>query len=117
LDARDSEFNCRGPFLKPEAPSEACLEIPFIETEATEAVGGFKTPTLRNLKDTAPYGHDGRFPTLTGILLHYNHLNVPPAVGHTEESLVPLELSEVELKAMEAFLLSLQSPVSYFKGK
>lgn len=32
----------------------------------------FKTPSLRNLKYTAPYMHDGRFLTLDGVLEHYN---------------------------------------------
>lgn len=31
----------------------------------------FKTPTLRNLKYTAPYMHDGRFSSLTSVLSHY----------------------------------------------
>ncbi|WP_367117455.1 cytochrome-c peroxidase [uncultured Pedobacter sp.] len=32
----------------------------------------FKVPSLRNLKYTAPYMHDGRFLTLDGVLEHYN---------------------------------------------
>lgn len=32
----------------------------------------FKVPSLRNLKYTAPYMHDGRFLTLNGALEHYN---------------------------------------------
>jgi cytochrome c peroxidase len=116
LDARDNQFNCKGPYLKQESPKESCLELDFLETESAEAVGAFKTPTLRNLKDTAPYGHDGRFPSLSSILLHYNHLAVPPAVGHIEESLAPLGFNESELKDLEAFLLSLSSQVGYFRG-
>jgi cytochrome c peroxidase len=115
LDARDSQFNCRGPYLKQDELSESCRELDYIETESAEAVGGFKTPTLRNLKDTAPYGHDGRFPSLDSILQHYNHLAVPPAVGRIEESLVPLKFSAGELKDLEAFMLSLNSPVSFFR--
>lgn len=34
-------------------------------------VGKYKTPTLRNIALTAPYMHDGRFPTLESVLLHY----------------------------------------------
>jgi cytochrome c peroxidase len=34
-------------------------------------VGKYKTPTLRNIAVTAPYMHDGRFPTLESVLLHY----------------------------------------------
>ncbi len=34
--------------------------------------GKFRTPTLRNIALTAPYMHDGRFPTLEAVLEHYN---------------------------------------------
>ncbi|MCB0736636.1 MAG: cytochrome-c peroxidase [Bacteroidetes bacterium] len=34
-------------------------------------IGAFKTPTLRNLKFTAPYMHDGRFKNLDQVLNHY----------------------------------------------
>jgi cytochrome c peroxidase len=32
----------------------------------------FKVPSLRNLFLTFPYGHDGRFTTITDVLKHYN---------------------------------------------
>lgn len=116
LVAKASEFNCLGSYLKPDSPSEACRELEFLETESAEAVGSYKTPTLRNLKDTGPYGHDGRFPNLNSILQHYNHLGVPTSVGHTEESLQPLGFSADELKDLEAFLMSLGSSVNYYRG-
>ena len=34
--------------------------------------GKFRTPTLRNIALTAPYMHDGRFPTLEAVLKHYD---------------------------------------------
>lgn len=116
LVAEASEFNCRGNYLKQTFPSQGCQELQYLETESADAVGAFKTPTLRNLRDTSPYGHDGRFPELNSILQHYNHLGVPTSVGHIEESLKPLGLSADELKDLEAFLMSLSSSVSYFKG-
>jgi cytochrome c peroxidase len=33
----------------------------------------FKTPSLRELGHTAPYMHDGRYPTLDAVLDHYEH--------------------------------------------
>jgi cytochrome c peroxidase len=33
----------------------------------------FRTPSLRNVAMTAPYGHNGAYPTLEGIVRH--HLN------------------------------------------
>ena len=35
--------------------------------------GRFKVPSLRNVARTAPYMHDGRFPTLARVLAHYDH--------------------------------------------
>lgn len=40
-------------------------------TRDPEDLGKYKTPTLRNIALTAPYMHDGRFPTLESVLLHY----------------------------------------------
>jgi cytochrome c peroxidase len=119
LMARHDPFNCQGSYLNhpKAAPREACLELVHLESESVNAVGAFKTPTLRNLKFTAPYGHDGRFPRLRDILQHYNHLGVPPAVGHSEETLVPLNFSDEELQDMEAFLMSLNSQVHFYRGE
>jgi cytochrome c peroxidase len=35
-------------------------------------IGRFKSPTLRNVEVTAPYMHDGRFPTLDAVIDHYS---------------------------------------------
>ncbi|MBD1207468.1 MAG: c-type cytochrome [Ignavibacteria bacterium] len=34
--------------------------------------GKFKVPTLRNVERTAPYFHNGAFPTLESVVAHYN---------------------------------------------
>ena len=78
-----------------------------------DAVGAFKTPTLRQLRHSAPYGHDGRFLTLAEVLQHYNELQQPAAVGRTEATLRPLGLTSAELKDLEAFLLSLHGNVTH----
>lgn len=36
-----------------------------------DAVGDFKTPSLRNVEKTAPYMHDGRLRTLEDVIDHY----------------------------------------------
>ncbi len=33
----------------------------------------FKTPSLRNIRESAPYMHDGRFNTLDEVMQHYNN--------------------------------------------
>ncbi len=40
-------------------------------THASQDIGKYKTPTLRNITLTAPYMHDGRFNTLQEVLAHY----------------------------------------------
>ena len=39
----------------------------------SDDLGKFKTPTLRNLKYTAPFMHDGRFKSLNDVLGHYQN--------------------------------------------
>ncbi len=68
-------------------------------------VGVFKTPTLRNIGDTYPYMHDGRFATLDEVVRHYNaggrsHPNRDARVH-------PLGLDEHELFDLVQFLESL----------
>jgi cytochrome c peroxidase len=43
------------------------------ESDALEDAYKFRTPSLRNVELTAPYGHNGAYPTLEGIIRH--HLN------------------------------------------
>ena len=72
-----------------------------------ELVGSFRTPSLRNLKLTAPYGHAGQQQSLAEVLDHYNE--APDAmIGHNEAK--PLELWSWELWQLEAFLETLDAP-------
>ncbi len=71
--------------------------------------GAYKTPTLRNLGRTAPFGHDGRFATLMEVLDFYEDLPGLPPIGHREETLLPLKFSTSEKEDLVAFLLSLTS--------
>lgn len=105
--ALQSQFNCLSEYS--DAPETECAELRFAATDYRTTLGAFKVPTLRNISQTAPYTHAGVFPSLADILQHYNN---PPAapVGHQE--LQPLQLSNKELKQIEAFLRSLDSPVN-----
>ena len=44
-----------------------------------EHVGAFKTPSLRGVADTAPYGHGGVLPDLESVIRHYGRRGLPPA--------------------------------------
>ncbi len=104
----------------------------------------FRTPSLRNVTRTAPYGHSGAYPTLERVVRHHldpvGWLNAydpaqailtPPAF-ETDFSLMqdrdevaaiaaanelaPVELSEPELADLLAFLAALSDPAS-LKGR
>ena len=63
-------FNCLGP--SSDAEPEQCSQLRFLVTEGQMLEGSFKTPTLRNVAQTAPYMHAGQFATLAEVLTHYN---------------------------------------------
>ena len=76
--------------------------------------GKFKSPSLRNVEYTAPYMHDGRFPTLEEVLDHYDsglHLNefLDPLLLRFRE---PRNFTREEREALVAFLLTLSDPES-----
>jgi len=72
--------------------------------------GKFKSPSLRNLKFTAPYMHDGRFPTLEDVINHYSEgltqsATIDPLMKKVSQGGVQLtDQDKIDLKA---FLLSL----------
>jgi len=65
----------------------------------------FKVPSLRKVALTAPYMHDGSLASLRDVLEQYNQ----GGVGHdyTSDGIVPLNLNESELVALEEFLSTL----------
>ncbi len=74
--------------------------------------GSFKTPSLRNVGRTAPYMHQGQFGDLATVLRFYNTLEDMQVQDHHQEAVLkPLDLTEQQLKDLEAFLRSLNSPL------
>lgn len=63
--------------------------------------GAFKTPSLRNVEQTAPYMHDGSIPTLREVVEFYNE-----GVGPDVQA---LGLSDEEITALVVFLKLLSS--------
>jgi len=68
----------------------------------------FKTPSLRNIAERAPYMHNGSIPTLTDVVRHYTNGFV------RRPSLSPeihrLTLTDPEVEDLVAFLKTLTSP-------
>ena len=101
-----SPFNRSGTFSdnpEPYAP------ITFLEL-GTEQLSQFKTPSLRQLKHTAPYMHDGRFATLEEVVRFYSNRHGATPLKHGGTLLQPLNLEEQEIKDLVAFLESLSGP-------
>ena len=102
----EDPFNCLGQFN--DSGSKECAELRFVRT-GDELIGTHKTPSLRNVADTAPYMHAGQLATLTEVINHYNR--APGAmVGHNEAE--PLGLDSLKKRQLEAFLHTLTGPVA-----
>lgn len=73
---------------------------PFVELSPPppSMVGAFKTPTLRGLPKSGPYGHGGRFTTLAEVAKHYGDRglepNDPRAAGTVEPWVPNFDTSE-----------------------
>lgn len=82
----------------------------FEQTKDQADWGAFKTPTLRNIAQRAPYMHDGTFPTLKDALGHYiggGNLN-----AHLDKQIHALDfLTFDERDDLLAFLDSLTAPL------
>lgn len=114
---KNHPFGCKTPHVaKARAANglfdlEQCAEVEYLKMDGLESMNAFKTPTLRNLKLTAPYMHDGRFESLEDVINHYSSLPDKPAIGHREESLKELNLTKKEKNQLIKFLFSLDSKI------
>ena len=111
---RNSEFNCLSAYS--DATLSQCEEMNFLKTQGPELVGAFKTPSLRNISETAPYMQSGQLKTLEAVVAHYNTPTPPyydreqhPSRPHFD--IVPLKLTEQEQVQLISFLKTLVSPL------
>ena len=72
--------------------------------------GEFKVPSLRNLRKTAPYMHDGSLATLEDVVNHYSNIDLERLHTDGERILEPLKLSRQEVSDLVAFLETLSTP-------
>lgn len=110
------------------------------ETGRAEDLYAFRTPTLLNVEVTGPYGHDGAYATLEGIIRHHldpagsvaaydlahlgEQLHITYMREHTHAALAkldrdiadgqtplqPVRLSDREIDSLVAFMLALTDP-------
>jgi cytochrome c peroxidase len=77
----------------------------FRVTGKEEDRGRFKTPTLREVADTAPYMHDGSLTTLDEVVEYYNRGG--DRNPHLDPRMTPLGLSKEDVGNLVAFLKAL----------
>lgn len=111
---QDNNFTCLSPFS--DADPEECEEMRFLKKQGPELVGAFKTPSLRNVAETAPYMQAGQLATLDDVIDHYN-TPTPPFYDREQHpnrphfDILPLKLTEEEQAQLAAFLETLTSPI------
>jgi cytochrome c peroxidase len=79
----------------------------------------FKVPSLRNLKYTAPYMHDGRFLSLAGVLEHYDaEVQATPnlAAELNQQGKLGISLDPAQKEHLTAFLNTLND-VEFINNK
>lgn len=100
----DSQFHSNGLDISSKDPGRESV------THKESDRGKFSTPSLRNIAQTAPYMHDGRFKTLEQVVDHYSAgvqraPNLDPNLAkHPPEG---IQLSPSNKKALVAFLKTL----------
>lgn len=103
------EFNAASSYS--DAPDGATAKRLRTTTQGQHNWGSFKTPSLRNVAQTAPYMHRGQLRTLEDVVRFYSTLE-GQRVGHHEQTvLVPLGLTEREIQDVVAFLRTLSSSI------
>lgn len=97
------EFNCRSPH----SDATECPELDYLDPAFPDFQQAFKTPSLRNVGQTAPYMHHGEMTDLAQVVAFYNELPGDAASNHRELTLQPLGLSASQQGDLVAFLMSL----------
>lgn len=82
----------------------------FAITREPSEMGAFRTPSLRNVAERAPYMHDGSLRSLEEVVDFYDRGGTPNP--YLSPSIHPLLLSTEDKKALVAFLRSLSDPAT-----
>ncbi len=105
----DEGYRNIGVGMDQETPDVGRFEITKRETDR----GAFKTPTLREIANAAPYMHDGSEKTLLDVINFYDRGGVPNAQLSTD--IKPLNLTTQEKADLVAFLESLTGKMPAFE--
>lgn len=102
-----NEFNCLGPFS--DAKPNDCAELRFMAAPQDDALGAFKTPSLRGVASRSPYMNAGQITTLRSVIDHYASAPAAP-LGQSE--LRAKSLTVDERARLIAFLSTLDALVT-----
>jgi cytochrome c peroxidase len=102
----DESYHNLGVGMAAEKPDLGRYEVTKVDTDR----GAFKTPTLRNLRHSDPYMHDGSEKTLASVVELYNRGGVPNE--WLSQEIHPLDLSEQDKADLVAFLEALNGEVT-----
>jgi len=100
------EFNCLSRWS--DSPKAACTELAFMVAGGVEMDRAFKTPSLRDVAERAPYMHAGQLADLDAVIAHYDRAPKSPS-GRSE--LRRLRLRTEERAQLIAFLRVLSAPL------
>jgi cytochrome c peroxidase len=81
----------------------------YSETKDAKDTGAFKTPTIRNVAQTAPYMHDGSQKTLEEVVEWYAKGGHPNP--HLSDKVKKLDLTDQEKADLVAFMKALTGPL------
>jgi len=102
-----TDLTCLGPYS--DDPRRECPDLRFANRhEDSSFAGAYRVPSLRNVADTAPYMHDGRFSTLESVIRHYQ---TPASAGAPIEFRPMADLTPDHIRALAAFLQTLSGPI------
>ncbi len=100
---REDRFRCGSVYSDVDLSTQAtaCDELVFLNPRFEDFQGAFKTPTLRNVAQTAPYMHAGQLATLEAVVAFYASRPGKPLIGHRDLLLnqIPTELPVADLVA------------------
>jgi cytochrome c peroxidase len=108
--AAASPFSLTGPYADAATGGGPYARIPDPPPAPESVLGAFKTPSLRNLTVSAPYGHNGVFATLEEVVdfhLQGGGQDNAGYLGTVDAKLVPHPLSQDDRAALLDFLRSL----------
>jgi cytochrome c peroxidase len=83
-------------------------------------IGAFKTPTLRNLRHTQPYFHDGSLHTLESVLnekIAFSEMARGARLREADEELAKIKLKESDIQPLVVFLNSLNEDLKHLQNR